>query len=216
MRDFFHFLVPISFDQCRCARYSPRMATRPILNKDEPLLREIAAPVPASLFGTKELAGMIKNMQDTLDGEPDGVALAAPQIGIPYRIFVARFERTLPPPKEDEPPHAPLVGIFINPEIIRTSKRRAEVDEGCLSVRDVYGKTRRFERATVRAYDEQGKPFERGGGGIIAQIFQHETDHLNGILFIDTATDLVQMAHDAPTGPTLADGFVPTHESNID
>ena len=61
------------------------------------------------------------------------------------------------------------------------------MEEGCLSVRGTYGKTYRHERATVRARDAEGKPFERGGGGLLAQVFQHETDHLNGILFIDHA-----------------------------
>ena len=65
------------------------------------------------------------------------------------------------------------------------------MDEGCLSVKTHYGKTKRHERATVRAYDEHGNFFERGAGGILAQAFQHEIDHLNGMLFIDHATDLV-------------------------
>jgi peptide deformylase len=69
------------------------------------------------------------------------------------------------------------------------------MDEGCLSVRGIYGKTMRHERATVKARDKQGISFERGGGGILAQIFQHETDHLNGILFIDHATHTKEADH---------------------
>ena len=65
--------------------------------------------------------------------------------------------------------------------------------EGCLSVRWLYGKVSRAEKARVRAYDENGKIFEVGGSGLLAQVFQHETDHLNGILFSDTAVDLREM-----------------------
>lgn len=170
----------------------------PIVQDGDPVLRKIAEPVPASLFGSAELAAIINDMVESLDAQPDGVALAAPQIGIPYRIFIVRYDRIMPP---EEPPLPPDVGVYINPEFLRSAKRRVEMDEGCLSVRGIYGKTKRHDRATVRAYTADGTAFERGGGGILAQIFQHETDHLNGILFIDHATDLVEVnrehAHDA-------------------
>lgn len=164
-----------------------------IVQDGDPVLRKVSEPVPASLFGTPELAGILKDMEESLDAQPDGVALAAPQIGIPYRIFIVRYDRIAPP---QETPLPPDVGVYINPEFLRSAKRRIEMDEGCLSVRGVYGKTRRHDRATVRAYAADGTAFERGGGGILAQIFQHETDHLNGILFIDHATDLVEVARD--------------------
>ncbi len=70
------------------------------------------------------------------------------------------------------------------------------MDEGCLSVRGIYGKTYRYNRATVRAQDENGVTFVRGGGGLLAQIFQHETDHLEGILFTDHAIDLYEFYPD--------------------
>lgn len=164
-----------------------------IVQNGEPVLREVAKPVPEELFGTKELRDMLHDMTVALDGEPDGVALAAPQIGLPYRIFIARLDRTVAPREE---PGAPELVTFINPEIIRSSKKRLEMDEGCLSVRGLYGKTLRHNRATVQARAEDGSTFTRGGGGIIAQIYQHEIDHLNGILFIDHATDLVEAARD--------------------
>ena|SRR3990167_2850598 len=80
--------------------------------------------------------------------------------------------------------------IFINPKISKLSRERTWVPEGCLSVRPLYGKTFRSTKATVEAYDETGKKFTRGASGLLAQIFQHETDHLNGILFIDHAKDI--------------------------
>ena len=80
--------------------------------------------------------------------------------------------------------------ILINPKISRLSRKKEWIPEGCLSVRPLYGKTFRSKKATVTAYDENGKKFTRGASGLLAQIFQHETDHLNGILFIDHAKDV--------------------------
>ncbi|MDQ1299739.1 MAG: peptide deformylase [Patescibacteria group bacterium] len=164
-----------------------------IVQDGEPVLRKISAPVPEELFGTPELRSIVNDMAATLDSQLDGVAIAAPQIGIPYRIFIIRYDRTIPPTPEDEPDHAIDLGVYINPEFVKSSRRRLEMDEGCLSVRGIYGKTMRNERATVRARDVEGTSFERGGGGLLAQIFQHETDHLNGILFVDHATDLIEV-----------------------
>jgi peptide deformylase len=181
--------------------YSLCMAIRPILQNGDPVLREVSIPVPQELFGTPELAQIIADMTDTLDQQPDGVALAAPQIGISYRMFVVRHDRTLPSSSDDEDtegkkaaaPVVPDVGVFINPEFVKSSRRRSEVDEGCLSVRGIYGTTLRHDRATIHAQTADGKKFERGGGGLLAQIFQHETDHLDGILFIDHAIDLINV-----------------------
>ena len=172
-----------------------------IVQDGAPVLREIADSVPEELFGSAELVGIIRDMAEALDREPEGVALAAPQIAVPYRIFIVRKDRTLPPPpptpKGTPPPPPPPaeVEVYINPEIVKTSRRRAKVDEGCLSVRGIYGTTKRHERVTVRARREDGSRFERGGGGIMAQIFEHEIDHLNGILFIDHAEHLIHIKH---------------------
>ncbi|MBU2104102.1 peptide deformylase [Patescibacteria group bacterium] len=164
-----------------------------IVQNGEQVLREVAPALPEELFNTPELAQILEDMRTALDAEPDGVALAAPQIGVSYRIFIVRYDRIVPPPEDGDAELPADVGVYINPEFIRTSQRRLEVDEGCLSVRGIYGKTRRYERATVRARREDGSSFERGGGGLLAQIFQHETDHLDGTLFIDHATDLVEI-----------------------
>lgn len=73
---------------------------------------------------------------------------------------------------------------------MRLSRKKREMSEGCLSVRGVYGKVLRHEKASVKAVDERGKPFIYHGSGLIAHIFQHECDHLEGILYIDKATSL--------------------------
>ncbi len=174
-----------------------------IVQDGAPVLRQVAKPVPKKLFGSPELATIIADMTEALDAEPEGVALAAPQLAVPYCIFIVRKDRTLPPveiPKGAPlpPPPQPEVEVYINPEIVKTSRRRALVDEGCLSVRGVYGSTKRHQRVSVRAQTMDGSQFERGAGGIMAQIFEHEIDHLNGVLFIDNAMNLIHIKH-APT-----------------
>ncbi|MDO8742151.1 MAG: methionyl-tRNA formyltransferase [bacterium] len=167
-----------------------------IVQDGAPVLRKVAELVPEELFGTPALARMIKDMEEALDKELDGVALAAPQIDLSYQIFIVRKDRTLPPlPKGTQnTPSSSETDIYINPKIVRTSRKRAKRDEGCLSVRGVYGTTDRHERVTIKARRPDGSQVERGAGGLMAQIFEHEIDHLNGILFIDHATQLVQVA----------------------
>jgi peptide deformylase len=84
--------------------------------------------------------------------------------------------------------------VFINPEILKLSKEKKEMEEGCLSVRWLYGKVKRSTRVSLRAYNEKGEKIERGASGLLAQIFQHETDHLNGTLFIDKAEQVWEMS----------------------
>ena len=169
-----------------------------IVQDGAPVLRAAAEPVPEELFGSAELGRLLTRMEKALDEEPDGVALAAPQIGVSYRLFIVRKDRTLPSvtPAEGSVPMPPETEAYINPEIIKTSRRRARADEGCLSVRGTYGTTLRHERVTVRARRPDGTWFERGGGGLLAQIFEHEIDHLNGTLFIDHAEHLIHIAHE--------------------
>ena len=172
-----------------------------IVQDGAPVLRAAAEPVPEELFGSAELGRLLTRMEKALDEEPDGVALAAPQIGVSYRLFIVRKDRTFPPAIPEEkgvpaPERAPETEVYINPEIIKTSRRRARADEGCLSVRGTYGTTLRHERVTVRARRPDGSTFERGGGGLLAQIFEHEIDHLNGTLFIDHAEHLIHIAHE--------------------
>lgn len=174
-----------------------------ILQKEEPVLRKIAEEVPINKIGSVKIKRILREMRLALDSQEDGVAIAAPQIGYSLRIFVVAgkiFDRNfitnendyqkesaeVSKKKKKEFPHL----VFINPEITRLSRDKEWMPEGCLSVRPLYGKTYRSKKATVKAYDEFGKKFERGGTGLLAQIFQHETDHLNGILFIDHAKEV--------------------------
>jgi peptide deformylase len=183
-----------------------------ILQKEEKVLHQIAKEVPLSDIKTTRIKKILKEMSESLASQSDGVAIAAPQIGYSLRIFVVsgkiftrefienRKERIRKKHGEDtEIPESPNTEdvdtetkdvIFINPKISKLSREKSWVPEGCLSVRPLYGKTFRSKKATVTAYDENGNKFTRGASGLLAQIFQHETDHLNGILFTDHATDV--------------------------
>lgn len=183
-----------------------------IVQDGAPVLRSVSAPVPEAMFGAPELQKLVDAMALALDGEPDGVAIAAPQIGVPYRLFLVRYDRVIEPPPEGEPPHPPEIGVYANPSFVKTSRKRSLMDEGCLSVRGFYGKVLRHERATVHAQDANGAAFERGGGGLLAQIFQHEIDHLNGILFIDHAQDIRRSRRSAEAGEEAGSAGTDDHE----
>lgn len=175
-----------------------------ILQQAEPVLRKVAEEVPIKDIPAKKIQTVLKEMSQALKSQDDGVAIAAPQIGYSLRIFVVsgkifhpEFPENRPlrsdqgrstPPSQGEKKFKDLV--FINPKISRLSKEKEWLPEGCLSVRWLYGKIYRSKKATVTAYDETGKKFTRGASGLLAQIFQHETDHLNGVLFIDNAKDI--------------------------
>jgi peptide deformylase len=165
-----------------------------IIQNGEETLRKIAKKVSVSDIKKPELQKILKDMSDALDSQDDGVAIAAPQIDISLRIFavsgkvfdedfingISSFRN-----KEKYPNK-----FFINPEIIKISNDKKMMDEGCLSVRPLFGKVRRATKATVEAYNEEGKKFTMEGSGLLAHIFQHEIDHLEGILFIDKAKNL--------------------------
>lgn len=166
-----------------------------IVQTGDKVLRKKAKAIPVNKITSKEIKLVIKKMKEALASQDDGVAIAAPQIGESLRIFVVSghifedgFKRGKVISKKEYEPHEDLV--FINPEIIKLSKKTKLLDEGCLSVRPLYGKVKRSLNATIKAYDENGVLFVRGGGGLLAHIFQHETDHLDGILFIDKAENI--------------------------
>lgn len=166
-----------------------------IVQKDDPILRKIAKSVAKEMFGTPGLKKIIRDMKTALAKEDDGVALAAPQIGVSLCIFVVsgKVMEILHPDYVKKKKKYPDT-VFINPKIIKLSKEKEILEEGCLSLRYLYGKIERAKKARVRAFDEKGKVFEIGTSGLLSQIFQHETDHLLGKLFTDHATDV----HDMP------------------
>jgi len=168
-----------------------------IVQKDAAVLREVAKEVPVAEITAPKFQKIIKEMKEALEKESDGVAIAAPQIGYSWRIFV--ISKRLPIFEEKEKPEEeqdinikalPEDLVFINPKITKRSKKTRLIPEGCLSVRWFYGEVKRSVKCTVRAYNEHGKCNEFDGNGLLAQAFQHEIDHLDGALFIDKAINL--------------------------
>ena len=159
--------------------------SKQIRQKADPILRQAASAVTAVLPSVK-ISQIISTMRETLAAIPDGMALAAPQIGVSLRLFIVS------PKALGQPPGGQTL-VFINPRIVKSSRRQVELVEGCLSVRQVYGRIKRPEKVTIQALDEQGRRFPRHTAGLLAQIVQHEIDHLDGVLFIDKAYDLTEV-----------------------
>jgi peptide deformylase len=166
-----------------------------IVQNGNPVLRKTAKEVPIAGITKLKIKKVLVDMKHALHSQDDGVAIAAPQIGVSLRIFVVSgkifeedFIRGKSAVNTVQKNHTDLV--FINPVFTKMSKDRKLMSEGCLSVRPLYGKVRRATKATIEAYDEHGTLFTKDATGLLAHIFQHETDHLDGILFIDKAKDL--------------------------
>lgn len=168
------------------------MAKVKILQKNTPILREIAEPVPLRDIKSPKIRKIIENMKEALYAEEDGVAIAAPQIGESLRIFIVSGKINALGKKREKAPEEQNFDdlVYINPEITKLSKKKSKVEEGCLSVRWLYGQVKRSDKVTIKAYDQEGKKVERGASGLLAQIFQHEIDHLEGVLFIDKAENI--------------------------
>jgi peptide deformylase len=168
-----------------------------ILQKENKVLRYKALPVPVTQISSPKIQKIISDMKTALASQDDGVAIAAPQIGSSHRIFVVSGKIFDPEFGEENYTRKNLSRfddlVFINPEFIKLSKKKTLLPEGCLSVRWLYGDVERSTQATVKAYNERGELFSRGASGLLAQIFQHEIDHLEGILFVDKAHNLEEV-----------------------
>lgn len=157
-----------------------------ILQQENKMLRKKTFLVPVAEINSDKIKKIIKEMKEAVNSQADAVAIAAPQIGYSLQIFVVAAKVFL---KNTEKKDI----AFINPKIIKLSQKKHWVEEGCLSVRWLYGKVKRSTNVTISAYGENGEKITRGAGGLLAQIFQHETDHLSGVLFVDKAKDLVDI-----------------------
>ncbi len=173
---------------------------RSILPEQEnPILRDKAKSILVADIKSKHIQTLIKEMKDLLSKEEHGVALAAPQVGEPVKLFIvsgralARGARSAPDEPKKKAEATPLPDqVYINPELVKISRAKEEKHEGCLSVRGKWGIVPRAEKATVRAYDEHGVRFTRGASDFLAHIFQHEMDHLEGVLYTDKAIELYE------------------------
>jgi peptide deformylase len=158
------------------------MAIKEIVTLNNPILRRKARPV--TNFGP-DLQTLVDDMLETMREAP-GVGLAAPQVDVPLRLFVAEFG-------DEEDPEAPKkTYVFANPEIKRASRETVMGVEGCLSIPGLVGEVERSKKVTIHAQNRRGQPVKVKAEGWLARIFQHETDHLNGVLFIDIAEEIWQ------------------------
>jgi|SRR3989338_6517621 len=150
-------------------------------NKDEEkFLRKKTQSVEIAKFQKGELQKLIKQMRLTMK-KANGIGLSANQIGLSHKIFVAEI------PDEKNQPKFYAV---LNPIIVKFSSEKDTMEEGCLSVPETYGSVERPYKITLEGEDTQGKKIKIKAWGLLARVFQHEMDHLGGILFIDKAKDI--------------------------
>ncbi len=165
-----------------------------IIQKDNPILRKISLPIAIGEIKSAKIKKIISDMKKAVDSQADAVAISAVQISKPIRLFLIS-KRAFDINNDDlEKKSSSKDMVFINPKISKSSRSKQELEEGCLSVRYAYGQVERPEKVTVEALDENGKKFSRGFSGLLAQIVQHENDHLDGILFIDKAKNIKEIS----------------------
>jgi peptide deformylase len=166
------------------------MAVRPIVTQEHPVLRKKAIKV---ISFDQTFQTLVDDMIDTVTAAP-GVGLAAPQVGVSQRVIVVK----LPDDPEEYGENANKTFVVANPKIIKTSKKTVLGTEGCLSIPGYLGEVERFVTVVVTGQDRHGKDFRIRADNWFARIFQHEIDHLDGILYIDR-TDKVWKASEEQT-----------------
>ena len=159
------------------------MATRTIITVPDPILRRKAHKV---VDFDKDFQTLVADMVETLRAAP-GVGLAAPQVAISERLIVVEFNVD-----EDDEDSPKKLYVLANPEIVERSEEMVKGIEGCLSIPDLVGEVERNEKVVVKGQNRQGKPVKIKASGWLARIFQHEIDHLDGILFTDRTEKIWQ------------------------
>lgn len=176
-----------------------------IIHDPHKTLRAKSRDIMVKDIRSSKIQRLIAEMKKTLKHTPDGVGLAAPQVGENVRLFIVSEEAEEIDRMEkkgyvrrqgeeaDEARERPYEKrdwnyyMFINPVVKNTSRRKLVGSEGCLSVPGKFGTVTRLEKITVDAYNERGEKFTRGATRFFARVMQHELDHLDGVLFIDKA-----------------------------
>ena len=153
------------------------MAVLEIVTLPHPVLRRKARKV--SDFGP-DLQKLVDDLIETMREAP-GVGLAAPQMNAPLRVIAVEFG------DEEDEEVPPKLYVMVNPEITRKSREVITGIEGCLSIPEVAGDVDRAIAVTVKGQNRRGQPLKIKAQGWLARIFQHEIDHLNGVLFVDRA-----------------------------
>ncbi len=163
------------------------MARLPNVRVGHPALRTPAGPLPPERLREPEVQQLIDDMVETMR-DADGVGLAAPQVAVPWQLFV--YEAVDP---EDPGEGIPL-RVLVNPMILPEGHELVYDWEGCLSIPDLRGLVPRHPAVRVRGLDRQGRPLDYLAEGFEARIVQHEFDHLNGVVFLDRMRDLHSLA----------------------
>ena len=148
------------------------MAIKPIVLVPDPVLKRRAKKIHRVDDSARQL---VQDLIDTVESTPNGAGLAAPQIGVPLRAIVTHIEGKSRP--------------LINPEIVEESEDEVEAEEGCLSIPGWYGPVWRKQRVVVRGLTPSGKSVKIKAEDFEARVFQHEIDHLNGVLFTERMED---------------------------
>jgi len=172
------------------------MALRQIVTLPDPVLRRKAKAVTKF---DKDLQTLIDDMIETMRDAP-GVGLAAPQVGISERLAVIEYaedhddeeETAVEAEETPKPPKPKQLFVIINPEIVKASEEKVMGIEGCLSIPGLLGEVERHEALHIKALNRHGKPVKLKVDGWLARIFQHEIDHLNGVLFTDLSEHVWQ------------------------
>jgi peptide deformylase len=149
-----------------------------------PILRTVARKLSSEEIASAEIQKLLSDMRETLLKKNYGVGLAAPQVGASVALAIVGLKPTPTRPKAER-----FNMIIINPKITAQYGSPTPMWEGCISGPELYGKAIRYEKITLKWLDENAQPHEQDFEGLIAQVLQHEVDHLNGILFVDVVAD---------------------------
>ena len=162
------------------------MSILKVARMGHPVLRERARAIDKATLRNPLVQKLIDDMIDTMH-EYTGVGLAAPQVHEGVRIFVALLD--------EKPDSEGDAQVLVNPEIAPNAETKQEGWEGCLSIPEIRGMVPRYTDITVKALDRHGKPIELRLTGFPARVAQHETDHLDGVLFFDRMTSMQSLTY---------------------
>jgi len=165
------------------------MTIRTIVTLPDPVLRRKARPVTNF---DKNLQTLVDDMIETMRDAP-GVGLAAPQVGVSEQVIVVEYAEPEEVEEGEEPVEVePKLYVMVNPEIVKASPETVVGVEGCLSIPTLVGEVERADEIRIKGFNRRGQPMKLKVDGWLARIFQHEIDHLNGVVFTDLATQIWQ------------------------
>jgi peptide deformylase len=169
------------------------MSILKVARMGHPVLRARALPIPRSEITSTRIQQLVDDMFETMS-EYGGIGLAGPQVHESVRVFVAGLREAPVGAELSDDEDMPFIAL-LNPEIELAGSPAESGWEGCLSIPDIRGLVPRASEIRVRAYDRTGRPLELTARGLPARVIQHETDHLDGILFFDRMTSFESLTY---------------------